>query len=44
MEQPVLTCRDVCYSYHSLNGETRALTNISFQINKGEFVEKKRIL
>lgn len=38
MEQPVLTCRDVCYSYHSLNGETRALTNISFQINKGEFV------
>ena len=38
MEQPVLTCKDVCYSYHSLNGETRALTNISFQINKGEFV------
>lgn len=38
MEQPILTCRNVCFSYHSLSGETRALTNISFQINKGEFV------
>ncbi len=38
MNQPILTCRDVCFSYHSLTGETQALTNISFQINRGEFV------
>lgn len=38
MEQPILTCRDVCFSYHSLSGETMALNHISFQINKGEFV------
>lgn len=38
MEQPILTCRDVCFSYHSLSGETIALDHISFQINKGEFV------
>lgn len=38
MNQPILTCRDVCFSYHSLTGETQALTNISFQINAGEFV------
>lgn len=38
MNQPILTCRDLCFSYHSLNGETRALINISFHINRGEFV------
>ena len=38
MNQPVLECRDVCFSYHSTNGETKALSNISFQINSGEFV------
>ena len=38
MNQPVLTCRDICFSYHNLNGETKALSNLSFQINKGEFV------
>ena len=38
MNQPVLTCRDICFSYPNLNGETKALSNLSFQINKGEFV------
>lgn len=38
MNQPILTCRDVCFSYHNLSGETQALINISFQVNKGEFV------
>ena len=38
MSQPVLECRNVCFSYHNLYGETKALTNLSFQINKGEFV------
>ena len=38
MNQPILTCRNVCFSYHNLTGETQALNNISFQINRGEFV------
>ncbi len=36
--EPVLKCNNICFSYHSLNGETRALTNISFQVEKGEFL------
>ena len=38
MKEPILQCQNVCFSYHNLTGETSALTNISFQINKGEFV------
>ncbi|MBD5396296.1 MAG: ABC transporter ATP-binding protein [Lachnospiraceae bacterium] len=38
MNQPILTCRNVCFSYHNLTGETQALNNISFQIDRGEFV------
>lgn len=37
MGQPILTCSNVCFSYHNLKGETQALSNISFQIEKGEF-------
>lgn len=38
MTQPLLELKDICYSYHSLKGETVALSHISFQIQKGEFV------
>lgn len=38
MNQPVLECKNLCFSYHNLTGETKALVNISFQITKGEFV------
>lgn len=38
MEQPILECRDVCFSYHNLKGETKALEHISFQVNQGEFI------
>lgn len=38
MNQPILECKDICFSYHNLNGETRALSNISFQVKKGEFL------
>lgn len=38
MNQPVLECKNICFSYHNLNGETKALTNISFQVDKGEFL------
>lgn len=38
MNQSILTCRNVNFAYHNLNGETPALKNISFQVHKGEFV------
>lgn len=38
MKQPILQCQNVSFAYHNLSGETPALTNISFQISKGEFV------
>lgn len=38
MNQPILQCRNVCFSYHNLTGETHALTDISFNINRGEFI------
>ena len=38
MNQPALQCNNICFSYHNLNGETPALTNLSFQVKKGEFV------
>lgn len=38
MEQPNLECRDICFSYHNLKGETKALDHISFQIDQGEFI------
>ncbi len=37
MEQPLLELKDICYSYHSLKGETPALSHVSFRIYKGEF-------
>lgn len=38
MEQPILECRDICFSYHNLKGETKALNHISFQVDRGEFI------
>ncbi len=37
MEQ-VLELKHIHYAYHNLDGETPALTDISFVLNKGEFV------
>ncbi len=34
----LLTFQDVCFAYHSHDGETQALNNVSFTIQKGEFV------
>ena len=36
--QPILSLQDISYSYHNLNGETPALSNISFQVSSGEFL------
>lgn len=38
MDKPILELKDICYSYHSLKGETPALSHISFQVRKGEFL------
>lgn len=37
MEQ-VLELKNIHYAYHTLDGETPALTDISFCLNKGEFI------
>lgn len=38
MDKPILELKDISYSYHNLKGETPALSHISFQVKKGEFV------
>ncbi|WP_352427233.1 ATP-binding cassette domain-containing protein, partial [Enterocloster asparagiformis] len=35
---PKLEVSGVSYSYHSLDGETLALSDISFTVNTGEFL------
>lgn len=36
--QTLLELKDVNFSYHSVSGETYALSDISFQVNDGEFI------
>ena len=36
--QPILSLRNVSYSYHNLKGETPALSHINLQISEGSFV------
>lgn len=36
--KPLLELKNVSYAYHSKNGETYALSDISFQVQKGEFI------
>lgn len=35
---PILELKDICLSYHSMEGEIPALSHISFTVEKGEFV------
>lgn len=35
---PLLEVKDVCLSYHSLSGETAALSHISFHLMPEEFL------
>ncbi|MBU9727154.1 MULTISPECIES: ABC transporter ATP-binding protein [Diplocloster] len=35
---PLLELNHVSYAYHSMSGETQALSNISFQVEDGEFI------
>lgn len=36
--EPILELKHINYAYHTLEGETKALTDISFSIDSGEFV------
>lgn len=36
--KPLLEVKDICLSYHSTNGETAALSHISFDLMPGEFL------
>ena len=36
--KPLLEVKDVCLSYHTLSGETPALSHISFDLMPGEFL------
>lgn len=38
MNNYLLELKNICYSYHTLRGETKALENISFGIREGEFL------
>lgn len=35
---PLLELKNISLSYHSMTGETKALSNISFQVKEGEFI------
>ncbi|MBQ6856278.1 MAG: ABC transporter ATP-binding protein [Lachnospiraceae bacterium] len=35
---PKLEVKDLCYSYHSMDGETQALSDISLTVSAGEFL------
>ena len=38
MEKVQLSLKNISYSYHSLDGEIRALDDISFSVTAGEFL------
>lgn len=38
MDKKLLELENISYSYHTLHGETKALDNISFHVDKGEFL------
>lgn len=35
---PIVQVKDASYSYHTLNGETKAMENINLTVEKGEFI------
>ena len=37
-QMPLLSFKNLSYSYHTLSGETKALDSLSFQIFPGEFI------
>lgn len=35
---PIVELKNINLSYHSPTGETKAIENLSFTVNKGEFI------
>ena len=38
IKHPILQLKNICFSYHSLMGETEVLKNVSFSVKEGEFI------
>ncbi len=38
MPQPIVELNGVCLTYHTLDGETKALSKLSFTVDRGEFI------
>ena len=38
MNNTLLTMQDICLTYHTKQGETKALDKVNFMVNEGEFV------
>lgn len=36
--KPTVEAKNICFNYHSLYGEIEAINNLSFTVEKGEFV------
>ena len=36
--EPILELKHITYSYHTTEGETKALSDISFAVSEGEFI------
>ena len=36
--EPILELKKINYAYHNMEGETKALSDISFSVDKGEFI------
>ena len=40
VREQILNLQHISYTYHTLQGETLALSDISFSLKKGEFAER----
>lgn len=38
MAQTIVEAKDICLTYHEINGETKAVDSVSFSVARGEFV------
>ena len=38
MLKPIVEAENISFNYHSLGGETEAIKNVSFSVERGEFI------